>query len=115
MTSLHLDLLVPRTAAIIAILQIVNNLLSVHPYAIIISLDFSKAFDTLRHSTLLQKFAQLDIPDVVYNWLVDYFACHSHCTKYGCSTSSVCQISDSIVQVSAIGPERGVITSRDTF
>ena len=115
MTSLHLDLLVPRTAAIIAILQIVNNLLSVHPYVIIISLDCSKAFDTVRHSTLLQKFAQLDIPDVVYNWLVDYFACHSHCTMYGCSTSSVCQISASIVQGLAIGPVSYVVNDSDLW
>ena len=71
-----------------------------HPYVIVIGLDFSKAFDTVRHATLLQKFTQLDIPDAVYNWLVDYFASHSHSTKYGCSTSSVCQISASIVPVS---------------
>jgi len=45
-------------------------------YVIIISLDFSKAFDTVRRAMLLQKFAQMDIPDAVYNWLVDYFASH---------------------------------------
>jgi len=88
-------------------------LLSFHPYVIIISLDFSKAFDTVRHATLLQKFAQLDIPDAIYNWLVDYFACHTHCTKYGCSTSSVCQISASIVQGSAIGPVSYVVNASD--
>jgi len=84
-------------AAVIAILQTVTNSLSDHPYVIVISLDFSKAFDTVRHTTLLQKFAQLDIPDAVYNWLVDYFASNAHCTKYGGSTSSLCQISASIV------------------
>lgn len=31
-------------------------------------------FDTVRHTTLLQEFVQLDIPDAVYNWLVDF--CH---------------------------------------
>ena len=92
------------TAAVIAILQTVTNLFSDHPYVIVISLDFSKAFDTVRHATLIQKFAQLDIPDAVYNWLADYFAGHSHCTKYGCPTSSLCQVSVSIVQGSAIGP-----------
>jgi len=81
------------TAAVIAILQIVTALLSAHPYVIIISLDFRKAFDTVRHATQLQTFAQMDIPDAVYNWLDDYFASHSHCTTYGYSTSSHCQIS----------------------
>ena len=101
------------TAAVIAILQTVTNLLSDHPYVIVISLDFSKAFDTVRHTTLLQKFAQLDIPDAVYNWLVEYFASHSHCTKYGGSTSPLCQISASIVQGSAIGPVSYVVNASD--
>ena len=41
-----------------------------------------EAFDSLRHSTLLNKMAQQDIPDNVYNWLVSYFIGHSQCTKY---------------------------------
>jgi len=48
------------SCALIAILQTVTNLLCTHAYVIIISLDFSKAFDTVRHVTLLQKLAQLD-------------------------------------------------------
>ena len=101
------------TAAVIAILRIVTNLLSDHPYVIVISLDFSKVFDTVRHATLLEKFAQLDIPDSVYNWLANYFIGHSHCTKYGCSTSSLCQISASIVQGLAIGLVSYVVNDSD--
>jgi len=41
------------------------NLLSVDPYAIVISLHVSKVSDTVRHTTLLQKFKQSDIPDAV--------------------------------------------------
>ena len=69
------------TATVIAILHIVTTLLCNHPYVIVISLDFSQAFDTVRHATLLEKLAQLDIPDAVYNWLADYFTGHSHCTS----------------------------------
>ena len=50
------------TAAIITLLHIVSNLLSSEPYVIIISLDFSKAFDSVRHFQLLHKFAQFDLP-----------------------------------------------------
>ena len=45
------------TAALIAILQDITNLLNDHPYVHIIALDFSKAFDTVRHSTLVNKLA----------------------------------------------------------
>ena len=84
--------------------------MSDHPYVIVISLDFSKAFFTVRHTTLLQKFAQLDIPDAVYNWLVDYFDSQSltlHEVRW--LDFLLCQISASIVQGSAIGPVSYVV------
>jgi len=101
--------------AIIAMLQTVTNLLcSLLIHVIIISLDFNKAFDTVRHVTLLQKLAQLDhVPDTVYNWLVNYFTGHLHCTTYDGSTSSLRQISVSIVQSSAIGPASYVFNVAD--
>jgi len=77
----------------------VNNL-----YVIVIAIDYSKAFDTVRQSTLLAKMAQLDIPDCTYNWLVDFFNGHSHHTKYDDQTSTLKTISASIIQGSAIGP-----------
>ena len=55
----------------------------------------------------------LDIPDTVYNWLVDYDTGHSHCTTYDGSTSSLRQISASIVQGSAIGPASYVVNAAD--
>jgi len=72
------------TAAIIAHIQTVSTMLITIPYVIVVSLDFSKAFDTVRHSTFLEKMAQRDLPDNVYNWLVDFFSVHTHtarCTK----------------------------------
>jgi len=38
----------------------------------------------VRHSTLFDKFADLEIPDNVYIWLVEFFhQGHCHCTRYG--------------------------------
>jgi hypothetical protein len=61
------------TGALIAILHTVTNLIAINPYVCIIALDFSKASDTVRHSTLLEKMAKLEIPDHVYNWLAISF------------------------------------------
>jgi len=55
------------TAALIQMLHTITSLLSTNQYVIVIALDFSKAFDTVRHHTLLEKVAQLDIPDNIYN------------------------------------------------
>jgi len=98
------------TAAIIFLLSTVTNLLLTEPFIIVvISLDFSKAFDTVCHSTLMEKLALLDIPDHVYNWLADFFTGHLHCTVYHGQVSTLKSITASIIQSSGIGPAAYVI------
>ena len=80
------------TAAIITLLNTIINLLSANPYVIVVSLDFSNAFDSIRHSTLLHKVSQFDLPDHVHNWLVNYLSGHSHCTFFRRQTSSLLDI-----------------------
>ena len=100
-------------AAIISLLKTITDMLISNPYVIVISLDFSKAFDTVRHSTLLEKMAKLDIPDNVYNWLVNYYNGHSHCTMYRGQTSTFNSITASIIQGSGIGPASYVVNAGD--
>jgi len=90
------------TAALIYILHTVSQLLSTNPYVIIIALDFSKAFDTVRHHTFLQKLAMPNIPDCVYNWMVAFFEGHTNCTKLNGLTSAFSAITASVIQGSAI-------------
>jgi len=40
----------------------------------------------------------LDIPDTVYNWLDDFFSDRKHCTRYKGSTSTMLDITASIIQ-----------------
>ena len=79
-------------------------------YVIVVSLDFSKAFDSIR-CTLLHKISELDLPDHADNWLVNYFSGHSHCTSFRGQTSSLLDITASIIQGSAIGPASYVINT----
>ena len=82
-------------------------------YVIVISLDFSKALDTVRHSSLLHKLTQRDLPDHIYNWLADFFNNHSHCALFDDQQSSLLDITASIIQGSAIGPAPYVVTAGD--
>jgi len=77
------------------------------------AMDFSKAFDTVRHVTLMEKIAMLDLPDHVYNWLVNFFTGRLQCITYGGDTSALATISASIVQGSAIGPASYVVNASD--
>jgi len=93
----------------------ITHLLLTDPYVIVIELDFSKAFDTVQHHMLLDKMAQLDIPDHVYNWVVsgNYFDGHSHQIKYADEMSTIKSISARIIQGSAIGPASYVENGSD--
>ena len=42
------------TSAIISLLHTVTIMLTNNPYVIVLSLDFSKASDTVRHATLME-------------------------------------------------------------
>src|SRR6218665_651386 len=88
------------TAALIVILQHVNNLLKTNPYVSLTSLDFTKAFDFVRHS---DKLATLELPDEVYNWIIDYLQDRKHATRYGGLVSTEAAITASIVQGSGVG------------
>jgi len=58
------------TATLIYIFHTVTQLLPTYQYVTAEALDFSKAFDTIRPSTILEKMADLAVPDEVYSWYV---------------------------------------------
>jgi len=101
------------TAALIHILNDLSQLSTSYSYVHIIALDFSKAFDTVRHSTLMNKLASLPLTDSVYNWLVDNLNSRHHCTKVGGLLSEPLPINASVVQGSPLGPTNFVITASD--
>ena len=67
-------------------------------------MDFSKAFDTVRHDSLAVQLASMPIPDFVYNWVLALLHNRVHCTKFGGITSSFKCINASIIQGSGLGP-----------
>jgi len=74
---------------------------------------FSKAFDSVPHAAVLNKYSHLNIPDNIYNWVVSFFQDHSHNTRFGNQVSALTAISASIIQGSVIGPISYVITASD--
>ena len=102
--------------ALIHLFHTISTLLESNPYVIVFALDFSKAFDTVRHSAVLDKFSQLILPDYIYNWIESFFRGHSHCTKFGHEShesSGFKDIMASIIQGSCIGPASYVVTASD--
>src|SRR6218665_2676554 len=85
----------------------------VDDYAIIISLYFAKAFDTVRHSALAQKLSTLELPDSIYNWLVEFLQGRTHSTLFAVRGSPVGHINASIIQGSGLGLSKYVVCASD--
>ena len=102
------------TAALISITNDITSILETDECVHVIALDFSKAFDTVRHHSFFLKLAKLPIPDFLYNWYISYFSNRNHQTKINDGTfSDFKPINASIVQGSAIGPTAFIITASD--
>ena len=61
------------TAALVAIFHTVCTMLSSNQYVRVFVLDFSKAFDSIRHNQLFAKLSALSIPDEIYNWITLFY------------------------------------------
>src|SRR6218665_3141324 len=101
------------TAALIDLLQKITNMLQQDEYVKIVSVDFTKAFDRVSHHMLSHKLLQLDMPDHVYNWLVDYFQDRGHSTHFADAASLIAWIDASIILGSGIGPPSHVVEASD--
>ena len=102
--------------ALIHLIHSITTLLDINLFVVVLALDFSKAFDSVRYSAVLGKYAYMSIPDNIYNWIASFFRDHSHIsdiTKYGNEVSESRTISASIIQCSGIGPPSYVVTASD--
>jgi len=97
------------TATLISILKTITDLLATEPFVRLITFDFSKAFDSLSHSSLFVQIEHLPIPDNLYNWLIQFFNNRTHSTFFGGLQSSTLHINCSVVQGSGLGPAKYII------
>ena len=92
------------TAAIIAITTAISEALEENPMVRLIAFDFSKAFDTLKHNTVIDSFHAMGLPDGLLNWISSFLSNRTHKTEFGGKISALSNINCSVVQGSALGP-----------
>jgi len=101
------------TAALIYLLHTLTDFLQTNDYVHVIALDFSKAFDTVRHFTLVSKLANFTLPDYLHNLVSHNLSSTQHQTKINGNKSSKLPINASIIQGSAMGPVEYVFSERE--
>ena len=70
----------------------------------ILSLDYSKAFDTISHDMLLQRVIDCGFPKPFVTWLSSYLTERAQRTTFGNVVSSVAHVTSGVPQGSIIGP-----------
>jgi hypothetical protein len=85
-------------------------MLNTEPYVRVIALNFSKAFDTVRHVHLNSKLNKLNTPN---GWFASFFNERSHNTIIEFHTSSSNSINASVLQGSALGRSTFIITASE--
>ena len=91
------------TVALIDLFQQLTILLQRNEYVMLVSVDFTHAFDTIRHQTLVEKMAVIYLPNHIYNWMAAYFHQRGHVTKILDVISIIDMITASIIQRSVVG------------
>jgi len=66
--------------------------------------DFSKAFDSVTHTKILDKLAAYGISGCLLRWIENFLYNRTHQTRVGKSLSSVAELMSGIVQGSGLGP-----------
>ena len=61
----------------------------------------------------MEKVAELNVPDNIYNWIANFLSGHSHCTRYQGRTLDSLDITASIIQGSSVGSALYVIHAAD--
>ena len=78
-------------------LDLQNSLLSIH-------IDFTKAFDTVRHDILLQKLNYYGVRGIINDWFRDYLLNRTQTIRFLDSTSTPRPIQYGVPQGSVLGP-----------
>ena len=90
-------------------MQKLTDLLRENEYVVLATVDFSRAFDCVKHMPLMEKMNLLELPDCIYNWMVRYFESRGHSTRLGDIISIVAAICASIIQGSPVSPASFVV------
>jgi hypothetical protein len=99
------------TAALISLLAHITHLLETNSHVIVLTFDYSKAFDTLSHTSVAQSLSTINLPDCIYNWTLDYLTGRTHFTRFNNETSAPANITAGVIQGSVLGPTLFNITA----
>ena len=101
------------TTCLAEVLNHVHNLVDQKKSCAIVSLDLSKAFDSINHNLLLSKLSKLNLSEPSILWIKSYLTNRHQKTKFDKYISSSAEIKSGVPQGSIIGPLLFLIFTND--
>ena len=84
--------------------NLINSCLSKRLHCSVLFVDFSKAFDTLTHSKLLQMLERIGVRGSTLNWFKNYLDCRTYRVRICDENSEEVPIDCGVPQGSKLGP-----------
>ena len=94
-------------STITCLFEVVNHvykMADISRYTAIVSLDLSKAFDSIDHTLLLNKLGNMDLSETALKWIKSYLTERKQRTKFRKLTSSEEIVRSGVPQGSILGP-----------
>ncbi len=82
-------------------------------YTLAVFLDLSKAFDSLEHSTLLEKLYNFGIRGIAHDWFKSYLQNRKMYVKYNNNSSETQEVNFGVPQGSVLGPLLYIMLTND--
>ena len=92
------------TTCLAEVINYVHNLTDKKKHCAIVSLDLSKAFDSINHQLLLNKLLQLQLSDSTIKWIDSYLSNRKQKTRFEKYISTEETVKSGVPQGSIIGP-----------
>jgi hypothetical protein len=86
------------TCALIHFMHHATQMLEKNNYVRCLLIDFSKAFDVVKHEILLSKIKALNLPPAAFNWIISFLTGRTQACKIKGKISNLLTITRSIVQ-----------------
>ena len=96
-----------RHSTVTCLVELVNKiykLIENKKFSAVVSLDLSKAFDSISHKLILKKLAKLGMADKTIKWVKSYLTNRKQITKFKNYKSTQAEVKSGIPQGSIMGP-----------
>ena len=75
-----------------------------HNFGTVVLTDFSKAFDLLNHTVLIDKIIEMGVNRNIVPWVCDFLDHRQQCVRYNCDLSDYVLLSAGVPQGTTFGP-----------